>query len=46
LYGGAKQGDEAHPHGDREVVAKQPEEIDATAQRERHRQQHMGRFED
>ena len=45
LHGGAEQRDEADPDRDGEVVAEQPEQVDAAGQRERDGQQHVRRFE-
>ncbi len=45
LHRGAEQRDEADPHRDGEVVAEQPEEVDAAGERERHGEQHVRGFE-
>ena len=45
LHGGAEERDEADPDGDGEVVAEQPEQVNAAGQRERHGQQDMCGFE-
>ena len=42
LHGGPEERDEADPHRHREVVAEQPQQVDAAGQRERHGQQHVG----
>ena len=45
LHRGAEQRDEPDPHGDREVVAEQPEEVHAAGERKRHGEQHVRGFE-
>ena len=41
LHRRAEQRDEADPDRDREVVAEQPQQVDAAGQRERHGEQHV-----
>ena len=45
LDGGAEQRDESDPDGDREVVAKGIEQIDAAGQAEGHGEEHLGGVE-
>ena len=46
LHRRAEQRDEADPDRDREVVAEQPEQVDAAGQRERHGEQHVRGFDE
>ena len=45
LHRRAEERDEADPDRDREVVAEQPQQVDAAGQRERHGEQHVRGFE-
>ena len=45
LHRGAEERDETDPHRDREVVAKEPQQVDAAGQGEWHRQQDVGGFD-